>query len=135
MLEGRPKTRERRSGRSRRPLGKWTTYATIIVATGLLAAAGVVLYHSRPQPAGERHRLIRVAQTFVQGTLTAGINAAFADDVETTVEPQPDGKYTVSGWLDVYNQQGDHARQRYMVTISKNSADNWISENLSVIPQ
>jgi hypothetical protein len=135
VLDAKPKLKDRRQHSIfKRPTGKWPLYVLYVAAAGLLVAGGVAIRSSRIQTEDPRLELIHAGQAIIRSTLKEGLHAAFADPVETTVEPMPGGKHMISGWVDLFTDAGRQDRQNYSVVVSKDN-NGWTGEQISVLPQ
>jgi hypothetical protein len=108
----------------------------LLLATGLLVAAGMAVYRAKPlQPVSQGQELIVAAQRAVRKSIQGNRKTTFCSESETSIEAFPDGKVRVSGWVDLITDAGRSERQNYSVVIFKNSANQWMSQALTVAPQ
>src|SRR4051812_31228883 len=113
-------------------------YALFLVAAGLLAAGGVVVYRAQPVTAivGEfTSEVVQVGQQLVRQSLNEDLKANFSPETETVVESLPEGKTSVSGWVDLVTEDGRVDRQIFSIVVFKNAGGEWAGEKLHVLPQ
>ena len=106
-----------------------------LVALGILVMGGVAIYKAQPAKESQRTQLIRIGQAAVRSSLAEGLQAAFAGEEETTVDPMQDGKTMISGWVDLITKVGRQDRQNYSVVVYKDPYAGWVGERVTVIPQ
>jgi hypothetical protein len=114
---------------------KWMLYALILVAAGLLAGGGVAIYRSAPEAASANSELILVGQNFIRNTIKDELRTTFGDANETRVEVLGGDKFLVAGWVDVVMANGSVARHDFSCVIHKTSSEEWVGEQIAVIPQ
>lgn len=135
MLEVRPIKRKRRrtkgTGLSARKL---SLYAIYLAAAGLLVAGGLVVYNSQPMQIGPNRELISVGQGFIRDAIQGEFKTTFSGDEETRVEPLPNHKFLISGWVDIISEAGDVERRTFSCVIYKDG-ENWTGEKIAVLPQ
>jgi hypothetical protein len=136
VLEGRPKSRERRPVTDGPKSRKWPLYCLVVAAVGLLIAGGVAMWRAKPTPQMTgRQQLITASRMIVREAVSEGLGLSFAGEDETIVEALPDHKFMVSGWVDMFTPEGYRKRQNFSCVVYKNSNDAWVGEHISVIPQ
>jgi len=79
--------------------------------------------------------LIHAAQALVRASLVEGLRASFSGEEEITVEPLPNKKFMISGWVDLVTQQGRPDRQNFSLVVYKDEFAGWVGEKISIIPQ
>jgi hypothetical protein len=141
-LEAKSGTRSRRQGRRVWPAAfrKAQNYQmALLVALGLclLGAAGFVLARSAPAFTADdgRGELREVTHQAVRNAIPSALQTAFSGDAETHIEALPDGKFVISGWVDLIGENGSSRRNTFTCRIYKNQSGEWALDDLSLIPQ
>lgn len=131
----RAKTKERH-GPDEKPAGRrWYFYALFVVAAMLLVAAGgAAYYYERPPGDATPRELMAIGEAFVRDSIQDGMKANFSDENETQVQPLPEKKFLVTGWVDVISAEGVVERQTFSCVIYKNEANYWAGEKVALIP-
>ena len=137
MLDVRPKSRQRRSDApSRTGSRKWLLPAVFLLVALLLVSGSFAVYHAKPvDQANQNQEIIQVGQQMVRESLQDDLKSAFCPEEETNVAALSDGKFLVSGWVDLMSVDGQSDRQNFSVVLFKNEADDWVGEKLAVMPQ
>jgi hypothetical protein len=105
------------------------------VIVSLLVTALVAVYRAQPSPDLKRRELIAAGQAVVMREFDETIRTSFAGPEETSVEPLPDSKYRISGWVDLLTQNGGQDRRNYSCVVYKSPNGDWVGEHVAVIPQ
>ena len=139
---------EKKAGRTKRPKHRWwkqwrgklrrySIFLTLTLVLGVLVAGGLMVARSFPRKVSLPTRLVNASRAAVRLTLNEDLRlrTSFSDEAETHIETQPDGKYLVSGWVDLSNDLGAIMRQSYSCILSPNPEGDLIAENISVLPQ
>ena len=135
MLDSRPARKiQRRPDGAPKKSGTWLRYVLLVFAVGLLVAAGFAFRRAQPVTLSPRQEMIQAAQIMVRRHVDAELQTTFAGDEETTVDPLADNKFMISGWVDLVTKAGRQDRQRFSLVLSKNFDDNWVGEQITVIP-
>ena len=133
LEEAKPRRTDRRPvGRHKRPR-KWPQYMLVLAVAGLLVAGGIEIRRLRPTRDSARHQLITVGRAAVREMIDVSLRSAFANDEETMVEPLPENKYRIAGWVDLITEGGRSARRTFSCVIYRNSSGTWVGENVSVM--
>jgi hypothetical protein len=108
----------------------------LAAAAGLLVAGGVAIRSSNRTPKESvQSQMIHAGQNVVRNNLIEGIHPAFGGVEETMIDPLPDNKFMISGWVDLVTDAGKQDRQNYSVVIYRNEMNDWVGEKVSFIPQ
>lgn len=139
---------EKKAARSKRPKHRWwkqwrsqlrrySIFLALTLVVGVLVAAGLMVARSFPRKVNLPTRLVDASRVAVRLTLNEDLRlrTSFSDAAETHIEKQPDGKYLVSGWVDLSNDAGAIMRQSYSCILYPNPEGDLIAENISVLPQ
>ena len=142
QLEAREARKSRRRSRphpGRFLLGKLKQYQIyVLIAFGacMLIAAGFVLARARPVDANVwRNEIILAGQQAIRNAVNEEIRTSFASADEIQFEQLPGEKYKLGGWVDLISEQGQIARQHFSCILYRNINDNWIAQDVSIIPQ
>lgn len=111
------------------------TLAALVLGTaavsGGLAAAMVLLFKTTDRDpkevlgAAEKVLQQRFPQTQIRFSPMAG----------SRVEQRGDGKYQVTGWMEVTTQEGEAARLDYSCTMIVVPGEHWVAENVELVPR
>jgi hypothetical protein len=108
----------------------------LVLAAALLSAGGVAIYRARPFTTARRgQEVILAGQRLVRESIPGGRKAVFCAPEQTVVESFPDGKFRISGWLDLMGPDGKAERQGFSIQVYRNARNQWVGEALSVAPQ
>jgi hypothetical protein len=139
-------TREVRKSRRRSTLRPWRfivrklkqyqIYVLIAFGVCVLIAAGFVLARSSRVDANEwRKEIILAGQQAIRNAVKEEIRTSFAGTDETQFEVLPGDKYRLGGWVDLISDEGKIARQNFSCILYRNANDDWVAQDVSVIPQ
>jgi hypothetical protein len=107
------------------------------LAICLISAGGLVLARSARSGSSMdwRESLRQAGYQAVRNSVRADLRTAFSDANETHIEALPEGRFLVSGWVDLIAENGAAQRQAFSCTIFRNQAGDWALEGVSLIPQ
>ena len=116
--------------------GRRQVYLLVLVGVSLIATAGVMLLKSEPV-SGEawKAEIVHAAQAAVRDVVREDLRTSFGGPEETHLEREGEGRYLVSGWVDLIAADGGMERQVYSCVMYKDQMDQWAHENLAVLPQ
>ena len=141
-LESREVRKKRyRSGRRglslvRSTLHRYQTHVLVALGLFIMVVAGFVLAHSNLASEDNfRTELLNVGHQAVRDVIKEEFRTAFSGMEETDFEERADGKYVISGWVDLISEQGAIERQHFTCTLYQNDNGDWLSEDVSVTPQ
>ena len=126
----------RRSSGHRTVAGKWLPYALLVLVAGLLLAGGLALYRATPfTPSRRGQEMVTASQQLVRASIPNGRKADFCPPEQAVVESFGDGKFRVSGWVDLTGPDGKAERQVFSVVVHRSASDQWLGEAVSLVPQ
>jgi hypothetical protein len=126
----------RRSSGHRTATGKWLPFALLAAAAGLLLAGGLALYRAAPfTPSRRGQEVVTASQRLVRASIPNGRKAAFCPPEQAVVESFADGKFRVSGWVDLIGPDGKAERRVFSVVVHRSAGNQWVGEAVSLVPQ
>jgi hypothetical protein len=118
--------------RRKSPASDWTVVIVGISIT-LLVGGAVYAVHSMRSHADPAHTAeIGAAQEMVKAKF--GSAGRFAPLEETSFTPIEDGKFRVSGEVDVISPNGSAARYFYTVIMHRSDGGSWMPDDVSLVP-
>jgi len=135
VLEARPKLKDRPQHRAGlRRFRKAGVIALYVFPIGLLLTASLAVYRARPTADSPRNPMITAGQHLVRKEIDGEFQTAFGGFDETTVEPLPNNKYRISGWVDVISKDGIRDRMNFTCIVYRTENGDWVGEKVAVIP-
>jgi hypothetical protein len=109
--------------------------ALCLLTAVLLITGGVLVYRTQPAPTDPKEQFVHVGQQAVRESIEEDLKTVFCDLTETSVEDLPGDRHRVSGWVDLFTADGHSDRQNFSVVVYQNTAGEWLSEKIVVVPQ
>jgi hypothetical protein len=107
----------------------------MLIAVVLLAVVGFAFYLAASAPhSSDVHTVKTVAEQFVRQQIAETGTPHFSNDAETSVERLPEGKYLVTGWVEIVSPAGAMSHSSYNCIIYKNTAGDWVADQVNVLP-
>jgi hypothetical protein len=107
----------------------------VLITVVLLAVVGAAFYLAASAPHSSDARLVKsIAEQFVRQQIAQTGTPHFSNDGETNVERLPEGKYLVTGWVEVVTPDGGMSHSSYNCTIYRNTAGDWVADQVNVLP-
>jgi hypothetical protein len=110
---------------------RYISATVILLLLGVLGYILIAKPWDHPQSSPE---VVVAAQQIVLSSLRPGVKVQFGPDNQTEVAAYPDGKFRVSGWVDVPAADGRMERQAFTVVVRR-AGKSWISETILVAPK
>lgn len=136
-LEVRSGLRHRRKHRaSRRILRTIEKHRTaLVIALGICALAVAGYITARTVPFGEdavRVQLVEAGRRAVIGAISDRLKTSFCSPAEVNIEQLGEGKYRVSGWVDLIPESGLTISNTYSCTLTRTGEDTWTARDIAV---
>lgn len=117
---------------SRSRLQRFLPVVALVITTVATVAALLSASHFRKRD--RTGQAIAVAQAMVSREVGEGVITTFCPREWTTVKPEADGEFIVSGWLEVVSRSGRAVTLSYTCDLIPDGGD-WQAKKIELIPQ
>jgi hypothetical protein len=104
---------------------------TLVVAGGLAAAIAMLFRTTDRDP----REVVMAAQRVLRERFAPAADIRFAPVNGIHVESQGEGRYLVTGWMQITNQEGEKAIFDFSCVMLTVPGGQWVSETVEVVPR